>query len=762
MMTVDVILSVTNFTVDVTAPAPSNTIEVFTLIGENKWGGIYGNINDQTDLITLINSIGAPSWSDIFNTIDSEAELITLISNATTTWGDLFTTITDEADLLYRIANASPNLGANLIGFGDPSTGNITSYSGFKFSTSAGFYVQPSAVAIDYALKVDKYGVKIGKSTDLVGANTYPFEVPGLFFLPNGILYSAPNQQAYLQLNDIIAQIGFSETRVVYNYTNILYYINGASRQFKMEAGSLLRGDTDAPFLHLSTANGTEFGYDTQYINVGGGGISFITQGITRSSIDPTNGMQLNLPLSINVTAGDYGLVYNKAGGYTWKWNVDGSNYLRMGAVSSGNFYIEGDFYFTMPSAGDMRLGIGRTPLDYQLEVKGKGLFKATGGNSAELFLFSDPTSYSIESITFKEDNSNGYTQIVRFNSTYGSTYGGTSIATQNSFAIDNSASNNAIVLRGGPVYQLTGTSALNYAVKLDPNGFRIATAANIASANTYAFEVTSGVSVFGGQVKILDNTFFGGLGSPTAWIDIAGGTVSQAQLRFRPGAIVSAPNDGDVWYNGTDLFFRNGLVTKTFNFGGGGTPGGSTLQVQYNNAGAFAGSSKFITNGVNYYFGGTGLAVDAGYRVRVDSETNGVKALGGLSYGYGAAANYGLYFLSIASTTLNIGLYAEANGVIDENPNSLISIGGWFKAGDGSTANYALKLQDGTEGVGKTLVSTLSTGEANWSSHTQNAMVSTGDITVQANNCVVVSRRYVISPGHTVTLLDNAILQII
>lgn len=57
------------------------------------------------------------------------------------------------------------------------------------------------------------------------------------------------------------------------------------------------------------------------------------------------------------------------------------------------------------------------------------------------------------------------------------------------------------------------------------------------------------------------------GLGTltPTAVLDIAASTTVRSSFRIRSGVAPSSPNDGDIWYTGTDIFIRVGGTTKTF-----------------------------------------------------------------------------------------------------------------------------------------------------------------------------------------------------
>lgn len=51
----------------------------------------------------------------------------------------------------------------------------------------------------------------------------------------------------------------------------------------------------------------------------------------------------------------------------------------------------------------------------------------------------------------------------------------------------------------------------------------------------------------------------------PTAVIDIKAGSTTGAQLRFRTSGAPTTPNDGDIWYDGTNLKMQIGGTTKTF-----------------------------------------------------------------------------------------------------------------------------------------------------------------------------------------------------
>jgi len=55
------------------------------------------------------------------------------------------------------------------------------------------------------------------------------------------------------------------------------------------------------------------------------------------------------------------------------------------------------------------------------------------------------------------------------------------------------------------------------------------------------------------------------GTTSPSAALDLPASTAARASLRIQTGAAPTAPNNGDIWFDGTNIFMRVGGVTKTF-----------------------------------------------------------------------------------------------------------------------------------------------------------------------------------------------------
>ena len=58
---------------------------------------------------------------------------------------------------------------------------------------------------------------------------------------------------------------------------------------------------------------------------------------------------------------------------------------------------------------------------------------------------------------------------------------------------------------------------------------------------------------------------YIGGTTAPTANLHIIGSTTGKSSLRIASGTAPTSPNDGDIWYDGTNIKMRVGSTTKTF-----------------------------------------------------------------------------------------------------------------------------------------------------------------------------------------------------
>jgi hypothetical protein len=83
----------------------------------------------------------------------------------------------------------------------------------------------------------------------------------------------------------------------------------------------------------------------------------------------------------------------------------------------------------------------------------------------------------------------------------------------------------------------------------------------NVSRAENDNVNSTGSTLVFG--VRADGNVGIGN--TPTASLDVKASTTSASSLRIRSGTAPTSPNDGDIWFDGTDIKMRIGGVTKTF-----------------------------------------------------------------------------------------------------------------------------------------------------------------------------------------------------
>jgi hypothetical protein len=116
-----------------------------------------------------------------------------------------------------------------------------------------------------------------------------------------------------------------------------------------------------------------------------------------------------------------------------------------------------------------------------------------------------------------------------------------------------------------GEKLQVTGTAKIT-------GGITTTTLTSTSNANTY-ISLTGGGGAFidfrpnNADISRFSTTgiFVGSATSPTALLHITGGTTAKAQIRLNSSTAPTTPNDGDIWFDGTDLKMRIGGVTKTF-----------------------------------------------------------------------------------------------------------------------------------------------------------------------------------------------------
>lgn len=146
---------------------------------------------------------------------------------------------------------------------------------------------------------------------------------------------------------------------------------------------------------------------------------------------------------------------------------------------------------------------------------------------------------------------------------------------------------------------------------------------------------------------------------------------------------------------------------------------GGTTNYLSKFTGTGIIGNSQIEDDGTNI---GIGISPVAGTNLYLDTTSNTVggrflsrattansAGIIGNAVGVHSFVNTGVSGSAAGSTNLNIGVYGNAS-----TADTGVHVGGHFTASNGS-ANYSIRLQDGTESVGKFLKCVGANGEANW-----------------------------------------------
>lgn len=171
------------------------------------------------------------------------------------------------------------------------------------------------------------------------------------------------------------------------------------------------------------------------------------------------------------------------------------------------------------------------------------------------------------------------------YNTWLGASPGGTANTEGNTVIGASTASNN-----------LSGYSIVIGAFVDPPASANVLNIGNVLyGKNLYATSSSSSTPTTTGSIGI-------GLTTPTARLHLPAGTTTLGPLKLTSGPVVTTiaggVQDGLFDYDGTHLSFIIGSTRYQIDQqAGGGTPGGSTTQVQYNNAGAFGGASGLTYN---------------------------------------------------------------------------------------------------------------------------------------------------------------------
>lgn len=239
-------------------------------------------------------------------------------------------------------------------------------------------------------------------------------------------------------------------------------------------------------------------------------------------------------------------------------------------------------------------------------------------------------------------------------------------------------------------------------------------------------------------------NLGIGGITSPSARLHLPAGTATagSAPLKLTTGTALTTPADGALEYHSSHLFFTIGSTRYQLDQqSGGGSPGGSTTQVQFNDGGTFGGDAGFIYNKTS------------------DLATIGKLALGN----YGTPATNDLLYIGRNSA----GVYDPMGRFVQHQSDSYTmfslendaSLGQAFSFGVGGPTETAFGLAN------QFFIFHLTSNLPKWTLNTDGAMSTGGVVThaawLQAPASTTDYAGLLLGPGATPTSLSNGMIWI-
>ncbi|NCT56047.1 site-specific integrase, partial [bacterium] len=159
----------------------------------------------------------------------------------------------------------------------------------------------------------------------------------------------------------------------------------------------------------------------------------------------------------------------------------------------------------------------------------------------------------------------------------------------------------------------------------------------------------------------VIDNSGNVGIGTstPAAFLDVAGSTTGQASVRVESGTVPSSPGIGDIYSDGTDLFFYDGVgwVDLTYGDGGSGAASWSNITSPTSNL------SLSMSNNLTTFNWATGTGTNNLFNLTSDNSATGTGALLNIKTG-------------TSSTVAPLRVRAGNTEALYINPSGSVSVG--------------------------------------------------------------------------------------
>ena len=365
-------------------------------------------------------------------------------------------------------------------------------------------------------------------------------------------------------------------------------------------SGSIIYSHANNAFT-FATAGTTKLSLDTN---------GSLGLGVTPSAWSSTvNGFQLGYVGAINGRPSGSGIYLSSNAYFVADPGANGAGARYIQTTVAGSYAVIGNshYWFTAPSGtlntaitwtipmtlystGNLAIGSAASDLGQRLQVTGDAFIKGSGNTSATIGLtvqnsdgtnifrvFNDGNAYHnvgslfVGSLTARSSNIFYYSAGgANTNQHVFTTTSAISLTSGDTFITSNQAtfaptSGNAVfsAIRLQPtINQTGGANGITRGIYVNPGITAAADWRSIEWSNN------SGWGLYGAGTSnnyVGGNFAIGSTANTTDWLNIAASTTAKAQIYLAAGTAPTAPANGDIWFDGTDLKMRIGGVTKTF-----------------------------------------------------------------------------------------------------------------------------------------------------------------------------------------------------
>lgn len=548
--------------------------DIVIAAGGNAGGNWLGFLWDSTNSVVKLQDLSGNLYDFQVDTLTANDAIVATTISATT---GVYSTLraTGSGGLLFE-----SNSGTDVALFGAGGGAGATFYGGVNIDGNLA--VDTNVLFVDTSLNQVIIGATSGSSklsvvTNSIGAS--PSTTSGLS-LENTTAASAGSQQVspsiLLRSKGWGTTLGSSQSVDWQSYS---LPVQGTAPTGRMIWASSINGGAYTEHMNLSTLGNLNVGYN--------GRTDFGSRG-TFINASGVNGKILTLG--------------RDNANYMWHLGISATSYFSVYDNDGTTVRLT-----IAPTTGFTGIGLGTTGATSMLHIKASGSTSATSAfriwnagsadrlvyrDDGRLWLGTGTVSYN-ELLTLNTSGTQVGIQFTTTASGVTSTSGAYLMYTDSVGMRYLNFSNKPHVFyingsevarfsETGAIMQVTGTLAAQYsgagssrggAISLissagTPQDWIMATAGTdnsiVNGRSWFLYDNTSGVARF-----FVDKSSRVGVGlgtsAATSFVDIAAGTTAIGQLRLRAGVAPTTPNDGEIWFDGTDIKMQVGGVTKTF-----------------------------------------------------------------------------------------------------------------------------------------------------------------------------------------------------